>query len=538
MTPGDPPRAIAAQPWLDELLDGSLEGIALFEPGGRIVRHNDRLSMVSQQPSGRLAGLAIEALFEDGTWRLALAAARGRGHWSGRLTVNDRELEVRLHRARDGYGVIHCRDVSEHAELDRRAESLAAMVEEHASRAESARELLFEQSERLTTVYQITLDALESATVSDTAARICESLAAEPGIENVALWIHDARTATLRQVGAVGERAELLPELVAVATAPNAAEALATRRAVAPRTGGALSGFAAFPLLGRNALLGVVTLDSAEDLDKLQLYGAHVGAAINNAILADELTRANRELLEIDQQKSHFLNVVAHDLRTPLTCIRTYADLLQMYVDEPPETSAQFLAIISEETERLGELLDKFLDLARIENATMRYDPEPVRIDELARHFESVYRARAEEESLTLTLTVDDDLPVISADRRRVEQVFSNLLSNAVRFASPGGTIHVAVNQDGRGVRVRVADNGPGVPEADRERVFERFRQAANNDRSSGGVGLGLAIAHGIVADHGGRIWVDENPGGGARFSFSLPAEPPIDCAVGRGAAQ
>ncbi|MBI2298411.1 MAG: PAS domain-containing sensor histidine kinase [Armatimonadetes bacterium] len=530
-------RAIAAQPWLAELLAGSNEGIALFGPDGRIVRHNDRLAALTEKLPGHLSGLPVLDLFDDPTFRLALAAAVGRGHWSGRLRVGTRIVDTRVRVSRDGYGVLCCQDTSERDELDRRARALAATLEEHTTRAASARELLFEQSERLTTVYQITLDALESATVNDTAERICAALADDLPVTDVALWILDPGPAVLRRVAARGERAAALPAVCPVDAAPNAAEALATGRAVPVSREGALAGFAAFPLTGPHRPLGVVTLNAAPDLDELQLFAVHSGAAVHNAILADELARANQELRAADEQKTNFLNDIAHDLRTPLTCIRTYADLLQMYADAPPETYTEFLGVIAEETERLGELLDKFLDLARLENATMKYTPEPIRVEELATHFGDVYRGRAAAEGIALRIDAAEDLPVIMADRRRIEQVFSNLLSNAFKFTPAGGRVAVAVRADGRGVRVTVSDSGPGVPEEERQRIFERFRQSRSGGGQAGGTGLGLAIAQGVVNAHGGRIWVEDADLGGAAFAFWLPLEPPADAPVRRSMA-
>lgn len=526
--------ALAAQPWLEEVLAASAEGIALFGPDGRIVRHNDRLAVMTEQLPGVLDGLAIDDLFDDPAYRLALAAARGRGYWTGQLRSGERELRASLRVSREGYGALFCQDVSERVELGRRAASLAALVELQRSRAESARELALEQSERLTTVFQMTLDALEAPTLRDTAARICEALVGDDAAENVALYLYDAEQGQLRRIAARGERAAGLPEVFSRDEAPNAGDALDTGRAVPISAGGVLDGFAVFPLTGGRQSLGVVAIDRADDLDKLQIYAVHAGAAVNNALLAERLALANQELREIDRQRTDFLNDIAHDLRTPLTCIRTYADLIQMYVDEPPETYAEFLAVITDEIERLGELLDNFLDLARLDSATMRYEPEPVRVDEIAAHFEHVYRARAEAEEIELRLEPAEEIPVILADRRRIEQVFSNLLSNAMKHTPPGGRVAIAVRRDERGVRVEVSDTGPGVPPEERQRIFERFRQARGSDSSGGGTGLGLAIAEGIVSHHGGRIWVEDAPGGGARFVFWLPIEPDPQSLLGQ----
>ena len=529
--PGDGTEALI-QPWLTELLAASAEGIALFDPQGRVAQANPPLSELLGLSVEELLGRGVDDLFHDPRYSMAVSSARQRGRWHGVLRVGEREVEARIEMARGGYGVVLCHDISERLELGRRAESLAALAAEHASRAEDAQARASEQHERLTGLYQMTVNALESATVHDTAARLCNSLRSDLGAENVALWLHDAHQGLLRRIAAVGDRAADLPEVFARQVAPQCDEALLTGRTVPVGDIGLLSGFAAIPLAGREQPLGLITLDSQPDPEKAQVYAPHVATAVNNAIMADELVRANSQLRAVDQQKSEFLNVVAHDLRTPLTCIRTYTDLLRLYVDESPETYRDFLTIIAEETERLGELLDNFLDLARIENATIRYELEPVDIDEILAHFANVYLAKAAAEAIIVGRRVQPDLPMVQADRRRLEQVFSNLMSNAFRHTPRGGSVTLAAAADDGGVRVMVDDTGPGVPTEDRARIFERFRQARNADRSGGGTGLGLAIAKAIVADHGGRIWVEDAPGGGARFCVHLPWTPPPGAAV------
>jgi len=530
----EPTFALTSQPWLEALLSGSSEGVALCGPHGLLVRTNHRLVELLDE-HGPLEGRRLDELFHDPAWPLAVAAARSRGHWSGRLRAGNRELDARLRLFSDGHGALLCRDLSERLELDLRARSLAAQLETHVSRADEARSLLFEQSERLTNVYQLTLDALESATLRDTAERICETVLDDVEAENAAIWLLDHDQELLRRIAAVGRRARALPISCHRRDAPNVEAALASGAAAPQGKDGVLAGYAVFLLPGREQQrLGVMTVDHVTDLDRVQVYMPHVATGINNAILAEELVRANHQLRAIDQQKSEFLNIVAHDLRTPLTCIRTYTDLITMYVGEEPETYAEFLQIIAEETERLGELLDNFLDLARIENATIVYQLEPLRLDEIAGHFAQVYRGRSEVEGIGLVCELPDDMPVIEADRRRIEQVFSNLLSNAFKFTPPGGQVTMVTEPFAEGVRLVVSDTGPGVPADQRQRVFERFRQA-QKDHAKGGSGLGLAIALAIVTHHGGRIWVDDAEGGGARFTVELPYAPPESSVARKG---
>jgi len=276
----------------------------------------------------------------------------------------------------------------------------------------------------------------------------------------------------------------------------------------------------------------VLLVREAPDLDRLQLYAPHVATALHNAVLVDELAAANARLREVDQQKSEFLNIVAHDLRTPLTCIRTYAELIQMYVDQPPEVYAEFLQIIAEESDRLATLINNFLDLARLEAGTLTYEFEPVSLAEIVTHFRNVYQAEAKTRSVQFTVDLPADLPPLMADRVRLEQVLANLLSNAFKFTPEGGRIHLAVRWDAatQMVWVTLTDSGPGVPPSERERIFEKFTQIeAPPYRDKAGTGLGLPIAREIVHRHGGRLWVEDAPEGGARFVLTLPLAGPPD---------
>lgn len=531
MTPrSEPLAAVAAQPWLDELFDALDGGVALIDSTGRIIRANERLAGLAGR--GRPDGQLVSELFRDAAWDLALAAARQRGRWRGRLPAGGRELIATVRIGAAGYGVLICHDRTAELARERRTASLEAQIAEQSHRAESARELLFEQAERLTTVHRLSYDAVGSGTVRDTAARAVEALIGDLGAESVSVWLLEPDPPRLRRLAGAGSRAGGLPESCDYRSAGPVAEALRLGRPLPDAGEGALAGLAVFPLPGRDGPLGLLAVDVAPDLDTVQLYTPHLAAALSNAMMAEQLALANAELRQLDQQKTEFLNVVAHDLRTPLTCIRTYTDLIAMYVDEPPETYAEFLQIVVEETERLGQLLDNFLDLARLENATLRFELGPVRVDELIERFGHVWSAKAAAEQIELWSQVERDLPAICADRPRLEQVITNLLSNAFKHTPPGGQIGLRAKAADGGVTVWVEDTGPGVPEADRARIFERFRQARGADRSRGGAGLGLAIAHAVVTAHGGRIWVEDVAGGGASFGFWLPLEPPDDAAV------
>ena len=239
-----------------------------------------------------------------------------------------------------------------------------------------------------------------------------------------------------------------------------------------------------------------------------------------------ERERLLRELQQSVQLRDVFLSVAGHELRTPLHALR-----LQLYNLERSLTSSQQRSLAGKaqrEIDRLSELTDRLLDVARM--ASGGFTIESARMD-LARLLHAVAARMAEQSArVGSSLTVEAPSPVFGEwDEKALDQVVTNLLSNAIRFGR-GAPIGVALEQEGEIARVRVRDHGPGVPPQDRERVFGRFERGFS-DPSSGGLGLGLWITKQIVAEHGGRIRVEDLDDGaevaaasrGAEFVVELP---------------
>jgi len=230
---------------------------------------------------------------------------------------------------------------------------------------------------------------------------------------------------------------------------------------------------------------------------------------------------------EIAQAKNEFVSIVAHELRTPMTSIKGYIDLiLQGAVGEVNQGQRHFLGIAKSNVDRLSDLISDLLDTARIDAGRVRLEPEPVQIAELV---SSVCESIAEtlrERELTLIVEKAPSLPVIQADRNRVIQVLTNLLSNAYRYTPPGGEIRVSMGLDEANVWVSVADTGIGIAVQDREKIFEPFYRANQEMvNQQTGTGLGLPIVRSLIEMHGGTIKLETELGVGSTFSFTLPIE-------------
>jgi DNA-binding response OmpR family regulator/signal transduction histidine kinase len=235
-----------------------------------------------------------------------------------------------------------------------------------------------------------------------------------------------------------------------------------------------------------------------------------------------------RRLREVERLKSDFVALVSHELRTPMTAIQGCVQTLLAGGEADRTRTHEFLQIIAEQGDRLQDLIDNLLSLSQVEAGALRLRRELVQPQQV---IQSVLRQLRDRLSgLRVQTDLAPSLPLVSADGRRIEQVLFNLLDNARKFAPHGSTITVRAEQADGAVVVSVVDQGPGIPAAERERVFERFYQLEQpTTRNVGGSGLGLAICKAIVEAHGGWIGVTAGPNGGASFAFSLSAMPSDD---------
>jgi len=221
-----------------------------------------------------------------------------------------------------------------------------------------------------------------------------------------------------------------------------------------------------------------------------------------------------------DLIENQMLGIVAHDLRNPLNTILMASELLEEVL-APDVQKARQVQMVRRAGKQMNHLIQDLLDVKRIENGRLAVEPRAVRAMALLNEAVEMLRSLASARGLDLTLEPTDELPMVKADAQRIHQVFSNLIGNAIKFTPRGGKICVSGKRRGSDVHMGVSDTGPGIPAEQLQHVFGQFWQASGGDRR--GIGLGLAIAKGIVEAHDGRIWVESTLGEGSSFYFTLP---------------
>jgi two-component system phosphate regulon sensor histidine kinase PhoR len=229
------------------------------------------------------------------------------------------------------------------------------------------------------------------------------------------------------------------------------------------------------------------------------------------------------ELRRLERVRRDFVANVSHEFKTPLTAIQGFAETLLGGALDDKANRKRFMEIIREHAQRLARLTDDLLKLSRIEAGRLELESRPVSVAALVNGCVETARLKAESKGLRLVVQVPEGLPAVRGDAVQLGEVLQNLVDNALQYTPPGGRIDVTAYSNGQEVIFTVADTGIGIPEADLERIFERFyRVDAARSREAGGTGLGLSIARHIVDAHGGRIWVESAVGQGSRFRFSI----------------
>jgi signal transduction histidine kinase len=214
--------------------------------------------------------------------------------------------------------------------------------------------------------------------------------------------------------------------------------------------------------------------------------------------------------------------IVAHDLRAPLSNISLTVEVLRRYVEPARERAiTRSLEVIEHSVQRMSDQIEAMLDAARVEAGRLPVRCRPEKAAELLREACEDLAPLATERALTLEARLADDLPALLCDRQRLLQVLLNLGTNAIKFTPQGGSIVVSAEARPGDLCISVADTGPGISPSSATRIFDRYWQAPETKQQ--GAGLGLFIVKGIVEAHGGRVWVDSEPGRGSTFRFTIP---------------
>jgi signal transduction histidine kinase len=299
-------------------------------------------------------------------------------------------------------------------------------------------------------------------------------------------------------------------------------------------------GWIGAPLVVKGRIIGNLTVDSRvpgaygqEEAEMVAAFANQAAIAIENASLhedlkerAEDLLRAYEELQELDRMKDEFIQNVSHELRSPLTYIKGYVDLiLQGFMGSLNEGQMRSLKIVAEKTDLLIRLVKDIVSLEKISEGYIEL--KPISLTEIALSCLRGAEIEAEKAGIELIADLTEGLPLVLGDKDRLHQVFNNLIGNAIKFSPEGGEIRVRIYEKDEHLCAEVSDTGIGIPESELERIFERFYQVdASSRRRFKGMGLGLAIVKQIVEAHGGRVWVESEVGKGSTFYFTVPKAP------------
>jgi len=225
---------------------------------------------------------------------------------------------------------------------------------------------------------------------------------------------------------------------------------------------------------------------------------------------------------KLSQLKSDFVANVSHELKTPLSLVRMFGELLQSGRVETEEKRRQYLQIIVSESERLGALIENVLDFAKVERGKAAYEFNEASVTDVVARAVEACRVRAERDRIALELDAADDLPPIELDERAIEIAIINLVDNALKYAPDGRRVVVSLRRHGDQIVIRVTDGGVGIAPEDRRRIFERFVRGRRADKQVRGSGIGLALVKHIAEAHGGKAWVEDVLPRGSSFVVTL----------------
>jgi signal transduction histidine kinase len=286
-----------------------------------------------------------------------------------------------------------------------------------------------------------------------------------------------------------------------------------------------------FPGLRVAFRAGAADLQAGRWNPQLSFYVGALGLVLGVTLLgAYLLWRDVRREVRLAEIRSQFVSSVSHELKTPLTAIRMFAETLRIGRVPDAQTQEAYLETIVSESERLTRLLNNVLDFSKIEQGQKIYHPEPARLAEVVEAAARAMQYPLEQEGFRLEVGIEEGLPPVRIDRDAIEQAILNLLTNAVKFSGESREIGLHLRAQNGDAIIQVTDRGIGIPPEEKDRIFEKFYRARSPEsRRVPGTGLGLTLVEHIARAHGGRVEVQSAPGEGSTFSLHLPLQGPLE---------
>lgn len=291
-----------------------------------------------------------------------------------------------------------------------------------------------------------------------------------------------------------------------------------------------------YPLVVREEVIGVISVSLVEEAagvseyeqDLMNRLASVIGIALDNSLLYDRIQEANERLKGLDKLKDEFVSLASHELRTPMTVIKSYVwSLLNTQIGPLNNKQKLYLEHTYSSTERLINLVNDMLNVSRIESGRLTIEPSPTEVNKFIYDVVAEMQPRAQELGINLEFVKTDKEYVVSLDKDRIKEVILNLIGNSIKFTPSGGKISVEIHDANGFIEISVKDSGRGISHEDLEKLFQKFNMVGNThltkDRGQG-TGLGLYLSKSLVELHGGKIWVtSEGLGKGSVFTFTLP---------------
>lgn len=291
-----------------------------------------------------------------------------------------------------------------------------------------------------------------------------------------------------------------------------------------------------YPLIVRDEIIGILVIGIIEEHNALSVYkkdlidrlAGVVGIALDNSLLYQSIQNANERLKQLDKLKDEFVSLASHELRTPMTIIKSYLWLFLSKKKDLTLKEKTYIERAYESTERLINLVNDMLNVSRIESGRLSLKAQSIQVVDLIDRVVAELVPRAKQLGLNLIFTKPATVVLpVNADPERIEQVMINLIGNSLKFTPSGGTISVVITTEEKDLLVKVADNGRGMSKESMSKLFQKFSTMGDNylhKQEAQGTGLGLYLSKSLIEMHGGKMWAESGgEGKGATFSFTLP---------------